>query len=237
MVGGITRPQGVGNDVRPGPGVGEYDRLAVEALRGDAGVLLGAEALDRRDLLLALDEEEVPLEGNRPVVVPDERCPQFLCEHIGDPDGGREVQELGLRGKVLHPRDQAVQAVSPVRVLEHLHLVDDHRPDRREPLPRTDEVVDPLVRPDDDGGTDVPVSNWGILGQPDPGLANQDTHPRELSVPLLETLVLLHRERHQGDEEEGVAPPFEMVFHPCHLADECLSARGRRDDQEMFPMK
>jgi len=71
----IPGPERVGDHVRPRTGIREDDRLAVETLRGDAGVLLGAEALDRRDLLLVLHEQEVTLERDGTVVVPHEGCP------------------------------------------------------------------------------------------------------------------------------------------------------------------
>ncbi len=237
MVGCVSRPQGIGNDVGSRTGMGEDNRLTMEALRRDPGIFLGAEALDGRYLLLVLDKDEVSFEGYRPVIVPDKRSTQFLCEYLRDPDSSREVEELGFRGKVLQPRNQTVKAVTTVRILEHLHLVDDHGPDGREPLSGPDKVVHTLIGSHDDRSPDVSVADRSILRQLDAGLPYEDPDTCDLPVPLFKTLVLLDSECHQGDEEQGVAPSFQMVLEARHLPNEGLPARCGRDDQKMLSVQ
>ena len=158
----------------------------------------------------------------------------FFASELRRADRGREVEELGLREEVLEPRDQPVEPVAPLGVLEHLDLVDHDRADLgREPA-EPDLVVDPLVRPDDQRRPRVAGPAAAVLGQADPRGPDLERGLRERAVPLGKALVLLDRERDERDEEEHPPPPLDVVLEPGHLADEGLARRGGRDHEQVL---
>ncbi|KUG14424.1 hypothetical protein ASZ90_015933 [hydrocarbon metagenome] len=227
VVGSILRAECLGDDMAPCPGMGEDDALAMEPPGRDMGVLLLAELLDGRDLLLVLEEHQVSLERDRAVVIPDEGGPELLCEELRHADSCREVEELGFWRYVLEPCDQPVEPMAAVRVFEHLDLIDHHGPDLVELGAGPDQVIGPFVGPHDNRRPGVPVPDRAVLGEVDPALPYHDPHIGNPAVPLLEPLVLLDGQRHKRDEEEELAPPFDQVLYPCHLTDEGLPARSR----------
>jgi hypothetical protein len=61
-----------------------------------------------------------------------------------------EIDELGLGKGEPKPRYQTREAMAPFRLLQHVNLVDHHRPDPAEVPSGPEDLVDPLVGPDDD---------------------------------------------------------------------------------------
>jgi hypothetical protein len=234
MVRGSPDAKGIGDRMAAGPGIGEDDGLAPEPLGRGALVLLGGHLLDGRDLLLALDKEQVPLEPDRAFSVLDERTVQFLCKHFRRSDGCRKVQELCLRGRGTSAGDHAVEPVAAVIVLQHLHLIDYDRCDIAHLLPAADHVVHPFVGTDNDRCLRVPVANLPGLGQVEPAHAGQEAGLCKFPVPLREPLVLLVCQRDKRDQEKHPPPSFEEILDTRHLADERLAARSCRNDQQVL---
>ncbi|CDK41073.1 hypothetical protein BN903_9 [Halorubrum sp. AJ67] len=187
------------------PRVREDDRLAAVPLRRFRVELPFDELVRYLRLLAAVGEGDVSLDWDGSLLVLDERRPELLREPLGVPDGRREVDELGavvarmrlhpVLAVVLQPRDEAVEPVAALALLQGVDLVDDDRPHVAQILPGPERVVDPLVGADDHVG--VRVEPVAVVVHPRG--ADPDGHVEQVAVAVLEVLVFLVGERDERD--------------------------------------
>ncbi len=225
MVGRSPHPQCIGNRVAPCPCIGKDDGLSPESFRGGPLVLLGGHLLDGRDLLFALQKEEIPFQSHRAFSVLHKAAVQFFCQRLGGAYGSRQVQELCLRCKIFQPCDHAIETVPPVCILEHLDFIDHHGRNICHLLPAADHGIHPFIGADDNGRLRVPVPHFPGLGKVKPAHPGEEPGPGNFPVPVRKPFIFLVCEGYEGYEEEHPSPPLKVVLNPRHLTNECLATR------------
>ena len=116
--------------------------------------------------------------------------------------------------------------MATLALTQRVDLVDDDGADVAQILPGPQGVVDPLVGADDHVGLGVEAVAVAV----DPARPDPQGHVDHVAVAFFEGLVLLIGQRDEGNEKQHLPLAVEHPVEACHLADERLPGRRRRDD-------
>lgn len=154
--------------------------------------LLGDHLFDQRYLLFALREDEMTFQAHRPFVIPDQLSTQFLCKRRRRPDCGAQKEVLGLRGGDMpQAGNQTVEPVSPVRVFQHLHFINDDGAHLCQTFTHPQMMVHSFIRADDDIRLHTAPGLLTIARQVNPRNTGQKRDIQKITVTFRETAILL----------------------------------------------
>jgi len=136
---------GIGQSIAVLSGVRKYDGLAPVSGGRCHGLGLPGQMPEELSLLLPGGEDEMPLDGHRPHLVLHQLRSKTAGQGGGIAHSRREKYKLGPGRSVFEPRYHASQPVPTLRILKHMHLVDDHSSNPAQALLCADHLVHPLV--------------------------------------------------------------------------------------------